>query len=239
MLKDLLEKDFVSHHGIHVSPVADAVMVSSASCHCCAYGRCCCPCGCFDLDDMPSPVQVLPLREGKVSFENKVHGEIEVVAYENFVNQCTRPASFLKGRKKCDYVLKHTDTSGYVLLLEVTSALGSIENLMKPTHKFQGGKFEKAEYQLGSSLDDLLDVPSIAKCLKAMRHCICLMAYKVLPHTDPMYLMLHPYTNPYERYLSVEAEATAENGAIVPCPMIEQKGFEYRRIDHRKVFSLN
>ncbi|MBO8432321.1 MAG: formylglycine-generating enzyme family protein [Bacteroidetes bacterium] len=59
---------------------------------------------------MPSPVQVLPLREGKVSFENKVHGEIEVVAYENFVNQCTRPASFLKGRKKCDYVLKHTDT---------------------------------------------------------------------------------------------------------------------------------
>ena len=110
MLKDLLEKDFVSHHGIHVSPVADAVMVSSASCHCCAYGRCCCPCGCFDLDDMPSPVQVLPLREGKVSFENKVHGEIEVVAYENFVNQCTRPASFLKGRKKCDYVLKHTDT---------------------------------------------------------------------------------------------------------------------------------
>ena len=112
MLKDLLEKDFVSHHGIHVSPVVDAVMVSSASCLC-RY-----PCGCFDLDDMPSPVQVLP-------------------------------------------------------------------------------------------------------------------------HTDSMYLMLHPYTNPYERYLSVEAEATAENGAIVPCPMIEQKGFEYRRIDHRKVFSLN
>jgi hypothetical protein len=60
------------------------------------------------------------------------------------------------------------------------------------------------------------------------------MAYRVNPHTDPDYLMKHPF----ERYLRVESKATAEDGAIVPCLMINNLGFEYRRISHEYSYRL-
>ena len=218
-IKPLLECDFVAHHDIHMSPIADVISTENKQ---------------FDLDDMPSPFQLAEPGEGKVSLTNDVHGTIEILAYENFINQCTKPTSFLNGRRKCDYILVHSDDTGYALLVELTSALGTVENLKIPLDKYPGGKYEKCEYQLASSLGDLLAVPTINTCLLAKAHHVCLMAYSVNPHTDPDYLMKHPF----ERYLKVESKATAEDGAIIPCSAINSLGFEYRRISHEYSFRL-
>lgn len=218
-IKLLMEGDFVAHHAIHVAPVADVISTESKQ---------------FDLDDMPSPVQLMEHGKGKVSLTNDTYGTAEIMAYENFINRCTQPASFLNGRRKCDYMFVHRADKGYALLIELTSALGTAENLKKPIDKYPGGKYEKSEYQLANSLGDLLAVPTINAYLLAKAHRVCLMAYRVNPHTDPDYLMKHPF----ERYLKVESKATAEDGAIVPCLMINNLGFEYRRISHEYSYRL-
>ena len=218
-IKPLLENDFVAHHGIRTTLVADVLSAESRQ---------------FDLDDMPSSVQLMEHGKGKVSLTNDVHGAVEILAYENFVNQCAKPKSFLNGRRKCDYMLVHYADKGYALLIELTSALGTSENLKIPINRYPGGKYEKCEYQLACSLGDLLAVPTINTCLLAKAHRVCLMAYRVNPHTDPDYLMKHPF----ERYLRVESKVTAEDGAIVPCLAINDMGFEYRRISHDYSFRL-
>lgn len=218
-IKTLLDNDFVAHYGIRSMPVADEIFTESKQ---------------FDLDDMPSLVQLMEHGKGKVSLTNDIHGAVEILAYENFVNQCTKPKSFLNGRRKCDFMLVHCADKGYALLIELTSALGTAENLKIPIDKYPGGKYEKCEYQLASSLSDLLAVPAVNAYLMRKAHRVCLMAYRVNPHTDPDYLMKHPF----ERYLKVESKATAEDGAIVPCLIINNQGFEYRRICHDYSFRL-
>lgn len=221
MLKNLLEKDFVEKHGVHKWQEAEIVVA---------------PVGRFDLDDMDSSFNYLDEGAGKVTFENNAHGCIEVVAYEQFINNCTKPKSFQQGRKRCDYVMAHTSCSGYVMLVELTSAIGEDTVLEIPVKGYPKGKNEKCEYQLGNSLSDLLSVPAINSFFmeKEASHRICLMAYKVVPHTDHAYFLLHPYA----RYLSIESKATGATGAIVSCPLIENQGFEYRRISHEHVFVL-
>ena len=54
-IKPLLENDFVAHHGIHSMPVADVISSESKQ---------------FDLDDMPSPIQMMEHGRGKVSLTN-------------------------------------------------------------------------------------------------------------------------------------------------------------------------
>lgn len=218
-IKALMEGDFVAHHGIHASPQAEVISTDDEL---------------FDLDDMPSPVTVLAHGEGELSLSNDTFGGMDILAYEKFIYQCTKPTSFLIGRKKCDYLALHDADDGYALLIELTSALGTAQNLEKPIDKFPGGKYEKSEAQLASSLTDLLAVDTVRGLLMARHHRVCLMAYRVSPHTNREYLMKHPF----ERYLRVESKATAEYGAIVPCVAINSQGFEYRRISHEYSYHL-
>ena len=219
-IKLLLESDFVAHHKVHSVVHADCITTD---------------CEKFDLDDMPSPIRIIPFGEGKVSFVNDTYGELEIAAYEKFIDQCKKPSSFLKGRMKCDYLAVHREDLGYAILIELTSVLGLLENLSKPVDKFKGGKYEKSEYQLANSLKDLLSVASIETYLESKTHRVCLMAYSVNPHTDSEYLKKHPF----ERYLQIESKNTGEDGALMESPAINALGFEYRRISHNYAFSLS
>lgn len=136
---------------------------------------------------------------------------------------------------KCDYLAAHKDVLGYTMLIELTSALGFVENLSKPDKKFKGEKYEKSEHQLANSLKDLLSVASIKTYLESKAHRVCLMAYSVNPHTDSEYLKKHPF----ERYLQIESKTTGEDGALMESPAINALGFEYRRINHNYAFSLS
>ena len=91
-MKSLLENDFIATYSIRSEVRVDSLQTSEIE---------------FDLDDIPSPIQLKALGEGKVSFCNE-KGKIEVVHYEDFINQCKKPRSFLIGRKKCDYLFIRT-----------------------------------------------------------------------------------------------------------------------------------
>ena len=207
-MKELLESDYIVGHNISSRGVTVVPEITDSVD--------------FDLKDS-FPIEILPLGMGQLSIHNE-KGNLEIIHYENFVNQCKRPASFLRGRSKCDLILTCIDNRETVLLIEMTSALGSIANLQKAIVRetdgaiaFPGGKFEKCEVQL-----------------YAYAKRICLMAYKIEPYRDTSII----HTRPYSRYLQIESKATSDNGAILPCPAIEALGFEYRRIEHSYVFSL-
>lgn len=224
-MKQLLENDFVDAYGIHKHPVADEMITTELD---------------FDLVDMPSPIALQTQGIGSFSLHNE-HGELSVIHYEDFVDQCKKPRSFLEGRKKCDYLLTHTDSMHAAMLVEITSALGNTDPLRAPICNkktgevvYEGGKFEKCEDQLYQSLHDLKLVSTIASKLDAYQQRICMMAYVINPYTDSDLLRRKPFL----RYLHIEARATADNGAVLPSPKIESLGFEYRRIEHSHVFSI-
>lgn len=224
-MKDLLENDYVAHFHLEHSrpkPAADCVTTDLAE---------------FDVDDTVPPI--LPAGEGKLTLANRWFGALEIASYERFVDQCKKPASFLRGRKKCDLFALHRSDDGYAVLVELTNATGSVKNLSNPIPpigkpQYPGGKYEKAVVQLSSSLKDLLAVPAIKQRIEAKSHKVCLTAYRLYPHTDPKYLMKHPM----ERYLKTEAAETADCGAVLSCPEVERNGFEYRRISHDYAFQL-
>ena len=225
-MKQLLENDFLKHHKVTATVAVDCLCVTDVD---------------FDLDDQDSPISQKALGAGKASFHND-KGELEIVHYENFINQCDKPPSFKKGRKKCDYLLYHTTTPKTVVLLEITSTLGSQANLEKPIiHRttgnvlYEGGKFEKCEDQLFQSLCTLVKVPSISGKLNEYTRKICLMAYTIKPAQTKSQSI---GSRPFAKYLTIEAKATSDNGAIIDCRRIEELGFEYRRIEHQYVFKL-
>lgn len=224
-MKELLERAYIAEHKISSRDVTAVPEITDSVD--------------FDLKD-DFPIEILPLGIGQLSIHNE-KGNLEIIHYENFVNQCKRPASFLRGRSKCDFILTSIDNHEIALLIEMTSALGSIANLQKAIISeadgatvFPGGKFEKCEFQLYSSLRDLMVVQSISEVLNAYAKRIGLMAYKIEPYSDTSII----HTRPYSRYLQIESKATSDNGAIIPCPSIEALGFEYRRIEHSYVLSL-
>lgn len=224
-VKTLLESDFLTHYKITSNVVVDSVITENLD---------------FDLDDMVSPIKLLSIHEGKVSFHNN-NGELCVVPYENFINQCKKPRSFKNGLKRCDYLLIHTEKNGIALLVEITSGKTKKDLELPITHPTTGdvlygnGKLEKCEDQLYCSLRTLKEVPSIANELDSHSRRICLMAYQIKGRTEELKDVA---SKPYERYLRIEARTTSEDGAIVPCPKIESLGFEYRRIEHSHFFVL-
>ena len=225
-MKQLLENDFLKHHKVTATVAVDCLCVTDVD---------------FDLDDQESPISQKALGAGKASFHND-KGELEIIHYEDFINKCDKPPSFKKGRKKCDYLLCHTTTPETVMLLEITSALGSQANLEKRiVHRttcevlYEGGKFEKCEDQLFQSLCTLVKVPSISGKLNEYTRKICLMAYTIKPGQTKSQSI---GSRPFAKYLTIEAKATSDNGAIIDCRRIEELGFEYRRIEHQYVFKL-
>lgn len=81
-MKELLESDYVAEHKISSRDVTAVPEITDFVD--------------FDLKD-DFPIEILPLGKGQLSIHNE-KGNLEIIHYENFVNQCKHPASFLKGR---------------------------------------------------------------------------------------------------------------------------------------------
>jgi len=225
MVKSLFDIDYIHHYGVttpHVS--ADEYHVAQQY---------------FDLDDTVTP-PVVAAKQGQVSFAN-VPGGVDVLAYERFVNQCKKPKAFVEGLKRCDYLITSHSSNAVVCLLEMTSAYGSIRTLSLPIFRkkdgnleYVGGKYEKVEEQLSTSLKTMLAVPSIANNFQSRVRKVCLMSYVVYPYSNLLDRIKHPLL----RYLGVEARETLDNGTWIDCPSIQSQGFEYRRISHESMFIL-
>ena len=222
MLSKLLINDYIAHYGITNKTVAvDCKKVSRAD---------------FDLKDMPSPFDVLSFGAGEFSLKGN-NGSLEVVHYEDFVNQCKKPLDFSCGRKRCDYILCSADDGNeklqHVMLVEITSALGSVYNLRKPiidksgNVQFEGGKFEKGIVQLGESLRTLMDVPKIDSFFCGFENKQCLLSYRIKPYDNELTKISRPKK---ERYLKIEAAETQGKGAVLADKLINRYGFTFRRL---------
>lgn len=195
----------------------------------------------FDLDDVEDHVAFIKeAGHGKLSFNGNLE-TIEVVGYDDFFKQIKKPRSFVNSLKHCDFLIVSDESSTNFLLIEITSALGGTYNLKEPILNkktgevlFRGGKYEKVENQLADSLSTLLAVPSINKKIAGYKRKICLMGYKIIPYTDQIKRITHPF----QRYLEIEMAETTNNGAVIHNLQIETMGFEYRRISNDAVFSL-
>ena len=222
MIKELLDNQFVAHHGVTtrgVSAVAQNTHLPA-----------------FDLDNEEGvPIAIKPLHEGKLTFTDN-NETLEIAAYDHFFKQIKKPRSLAEGTKHCDYLMCSTHSHRHFLLIEITSTQGDVKNLTKPITQgrveYGGGKFEKAQTQLSDSLIALLQVPAIDAFIAQFRSRVCLMAYAVTgkPAVGT--------ARPFNRYLSIEAAEAGNNGAIIACPAIERHGFSYRRIAHPAPYSL-
>lgn len=220
-LKELLEKQFVQFYKISTKGISvDSEMSQDKE---------------FDLDDMSSPIRTLPVGKGKLTIRDN-YGFLEIVHYEDFINQCKKPQSFARGRKRCDYIIcsniDDVSSGGHIILSELTSALGDRSCLQKPIKDnvgnviFPDGKMGKASIQLEESLETLMSVPEISDMFNSMADKQCIMAYKLIRYNNKVKRLEHPMN----RYLSIESNETRNNGAIIPHDGINRFGFLYRRI---------
>lgn len=224
-MKNLFAIDFVGHYGITTRNImVDESYVTQPV---------------FDIDDKATPF-IVAARQGQVSLSN-VHGGVDVLAYEKFINNCKKPIAFSKGLKRCDYVLTSHSNNLVVCLLEMTSAEGSTLSLGKPILNkesgavmYAGGKYEKVEDQLFASLSTMLAVPAIANDFRSRIRRVCLMSYVVYPYSSLLDRIKHPFM----RYLGIESRETRDAGTWINCPAIQALGFEYRRISHDYTFTL-
>jgi len=196
----------------------------------------------FDLADAEKDF-IVPYKNGDASFENSGQTSTKVINYEKYLN-CFHGTRFENGRKRCDFILygQGDINSNFFLLNELTSTLGSTKNLSKPildkdkNVTYPGGKYEKAEAQLGGTLETLINVPSISSFINKFKRKVCLMSYVITPVNEVMPNARRAFS---ERYKKVEARETGENGALLKAPLLNAQGFEYRRISHDYSFKLN
>lgn len=228
---DLLAQEFTAHYQLRRSKVEISNKTTCEE-H-------------FDLDDGDENM-IVPYAKGNVSFEHAEQTEVEVINYEKFINSL-QGTSFEKGRKRCDFILyeKGGTGDGFFILNEQTSTNKSTETLSKPIFDkktkevlFPGGKYEKVEVQLYQTLTTLKDVPGVSLFIKKYKRKICLMSYIIreIQSDDTPSVARKAFT---VRYKKIEAQETAEKGALLVHPTINSQGFEYRRIDHKYSFKLS
>lgn len=222
-MKNLLENDLPAFYGVGRRCTCDEIRTTSRE---------------FDLTEDDTQF-VVDYKTGYASFCDNPYS-LSVINYDTYIGKFAG-TKIADGNRRCDFVMTDVDTDNLILLCEVTSSIGGIENLSRPITKkkkdgtemvvFPKGKYQKAELQLYQSLETMNNVPSIASFVGKKKRKVCLMAYLIKPSDN--------YTvNAFNRNRLVEAEEAGENGAQISCPQIEQYGFEYFRISHSFSFRI-
>lgn len=223
-MKSLLENDLPAFYGVGRRCICDENTTSLSE---------------FDLTEDNTQF-VVGYKEGYASFCGNPFN-LSVVNYDTYIGRYTG-TKISDGKRRCDFILTDTDTYNIILLCEVTSSIGGIENLSRPIEKtqkdgtrtvvFPKGKYQKVELQLYQSLEILTEVPSISSYINNKKRKVCLMSY-LIKRTE------NNAVNAFNRNRLMEAEEAGENGAQISCPQIEQFGFDYYRISHDYSFRIS
>ena len=88
----------------------------------------------FDLTEDNTQF-VVGYKEGYASFCGNPFN-LSVVNYDTYIGRYTG-TKISDGKRRCDFILTDTDTYNIILLCEVTSSIGGIENLSRPIEKTQ------------------------------------------------------------------------------------------------------
>lgn len=223
MIKQLIDTHFADHYKLGRVVTIDESHTSKSR---------------FDLKE-DGGVVIVDFGNGSASFDNDAQREIIVLDYEGYIDKY-KGTHFHQdsGRLKCDCVLE-SETSTTVILDEITSSSGGVENLHKPIFgkkEYAGGKFEKVEQQLLVSLQTLFDVPEIALHLASQSKRVCLCSYKL--YSSATLALIGDPVSAFTRGMMEAERQSGENGVKISCPQIELFGFEYRRISHSFVYKI-
>ena len=223
-MKSLLENDLPAFYGVGRRCICDENTTNLSE---------------FDLTEDNTQF-VVGYKEGYASFCGNPFN-LSVVNYDTYIGRYTG-TKISDGKRRCDFILTDTDTCNIILLCEVTSSIGGIENLSRPIEKtqkdgtrtvvFPKGKYQKVELQLYQSLETLTEVPSISSYINNKKRKVCLMSYLIKRTEDNA-------VNAFNRNRLMEAEEAGENGAQISCPQIERFGFDYYRISHDYSFRIS
>lgn len=222
-MKDLFENDLPAYYKVGRRCVCDEIVTSMPE---------------FDLVDNDEN-WVVDYKTGYASFCNNI-SSLGVINYEKYIGKYAG-TKISDGKRRCDFILTDKDDDNIVVLCEITSTIGSVENLSLPITKtnkdgsvetiFPKGKYQKVELQLYQSLENIIQVPSVCEYIAKKRKKICLMSYLIKPAEDKA-------VNAFNRNRMVEAEEAGEDGAQISFPQVERYGFEYYRISHQYSYKL-
>lgn len=220
-MRSLLENEFPQHYKIGRRRPCAEIMTKKAE---------------FDLVDCSTQF-VVDYKSGTASFCDNPY-RLSVVNYDAYIG-LFGGTCLERGRRRCDFILTDTDTDNLILLCELTSSIGGVENLSIPIQnkrkgivEFPRGKYQKVEQQLYETLDCIMQVPEIESYVKGKKRKVCLMSYIIKPSKDNA-------VNAFNRHRMVEAEEAGENGAQISLPSVEQYGFSFFRISHNFSFRLS
>lgn len=223
-MKNLLENDLPAFYGVGRRCTCDENTTSLSE---------------FDLTEDDTQF-VVDYKKGYASFCGNSFN-LSVVNYDTYISKFNG-TKIADGRRRCDFIMTDTDADSIIVLCEVTSSLGGIENLSRPIKKpkkdgttmvaFPKGKYQKVELQLYQSLETLTNVPSISSYINNKKRKVFLMSY-LIKQTE------NNAVNAFNRNRMMEAEEAGENGAQINCPQIEQFGFDYYRISHAYSFRID
>jgi hypothetical protein len=165
-LKNLLEKDFISHYGLTVSVMVNEVSTNDAD---------------FELVD--DATLVYSSDSGIAKYKNPTRKEVNIVNYESFINSL--PKSFEEGRERCDLMVYTSDLS-FFLLNELTKTQQQyVSDFTQKDGTKRIGKRNKAISQLKQTLNDICAVSNIDTFIKLYKtkHC-CFFNKPPLPPTE-------------------------------------------------------
>lgn len=221
-MKNLLENDFPAYYKVGRRRGCDEIVTSMPE---------------FDLVDDKDD-WVVDYKTGAASFYNNL-ASLSVINYEKYIGKYAG-TKISDGKRRCDFIL--TDKGdNLIVLCEITSTIGGVENLSLPitsTDKagsiktmFPQGKYQKVEQQLYQSLDNVIQVPSIREYIAKKRKKVCLMSYLIKPAGDRA-------VDAFNRNRMVESEEAGEEGAQISLPQVERYGFKYYRISNQYSYKL-
>lgn len=222
-MKSLLENDLPSYYSVGRRCGCDEILTSRSE---------------FDLIDSHEN-WVVDYRTGFASFCNN-NSRLSVINYESYIGKYAG-TKISEGKSRCDFILTDKDNDNLIVLCEITSSIGGVENLSLPITKkkkddsmeilFPLGKYQKVEQQLYQTLETLIQIPAVELYIAKKRKKICLMAYLIKQAEDKA-------VNAFNRSRIVEGEEAGEDGAQISFPQVEQYGFEYYRISHQYSYKL-
>lgn len=177
----------------------------------------------FDLEDKRNQNIILSKGSGYATYHNSLEKELYILDFENLRNQFS-PYAILDNEgitKKCDYFI--TDKESICIFNEITTGndIDSLEKEIKNKKgdiEFEGGKFEKGQYQLLHSIKVVEKCSTIWNKISSFSTKICLFSYKLTSSINAQ--------NAFNRALEFENN----EGIVYSNPEIEKLGFEYRRI---------
>lgn len=187
----------------------------------------------FDLADA-TPALTNP-SNGAITIANPNSAECEIFHLDNFFKQYNK-YTFTNGIHPCDYLV--TVKNNALLFVELTECIDinkAIKDKRTGNVIFGGGKNEKAQTQLATTLGLFMKDPCFQQAASAYPQKKCIFGYKIRTAPGPAGVKA-PST--FSRNRVIASQLTQNKGEQLSNPAIETLGFTLYRIAHPYKFDI-